>query len=57
LEQDFLEHLNGSSLDTVGLIMAIDEVLGDCVSLRMREKSAAFELCNKPLTTSEETEA
>jgi acyl carrier protein len=31
LEQDFLEPLNGSSLDRIELIMAIEEVLGDYV--------------------------
>jgi len=29
LDQDFLNHLDGSSLDRVELIMAIEEVLGD----------------------------
>ena len=29
MEQDFLNHLDGSSLDRVELIMAIEEVLGN----------------------------
>ena len=29
MDQDFLNHLDGSSLDRVELIMAIEEVLGD----------------------------
>jgi acyl carrier protein len=31
LEQGFLDHLDGNSLDRVELIMAIEEVLGDYV--------------------------
>ncbi len=42
MEQDFLEHLNGSSLDRVELIVAIGEVLGNYVPPEDERKIRSF---------------